>query len=151
MAAGSANNRDDEERQLDGLLARGRLSGARRDHIFDAVARSVEPARSPWWRRFVVWPPVAAAVGALWTLVRPTPEYRSGGGGAAGGTIEASCGATLGRCRIGDTMIFRVDGLKSAGRLHARAVPVGAAVTAAEAVVYFPTVDGTAPMVRPSA
>jgi hypothetical protein len=138
---------DDE---LDMMLAEGRLGGAAKDRIFDAVASRVRPRR-----RFLNLRGLLAAglmVSAAATALLLVPRAREagfgvkGGGGAPGPTLEISCaGGTLAACPIGSRLVFGVEGAES-GYLAAYADPTAGG----ERIWYFSR-DSQSPALAPVA
>ena len=133
--------------RLDDLLARGRLSAPRRERIFEEVDRRVRRPRVS--RIVLVAAPLALAAG-LAVLLRSQsggPEHY-----AAKGTlqshVELGCsGGELTHCPHGSKLIFRLEGLLSAGFLHAYAEPLQ---PGRERVWYYPTAANPPPQVGPA-
>ena len=141
---------DDDE--LHSLLARGGLSGAQRDRIFErVVAAHPPPRRSRRW--------VGIAAGALLPIAAlvalGVSRYQSDDGGAEwlvpkgegnAPTIEARCpGRPPGECRAGDRLIFELDGANGGGFFAGYADCQGK-----ERVWYAPGSDGNLPEVAPA-
>lgn len=142
---------DDED--LHSLLARGRLSGAQRDRIFENVMEAQQPAqRSRRWGVIATGAllPIAALVALGISLRDPAGDRREWlvpKGDAAGPTIEARClGRKPGECRAGDRLMFELDGAKTGGFFAGYADCAGK-----ERVWYAPGADGILPEVSPSA
>jgi hypothetical protein len=140
---------DDDD--LHSLLARGGLSGAQRDRIFDNVVGAQPSARRS--RRWVgvaagVLLPIAAlvALGVSGRAPDGEGEWLVPKGTGAGATIEARCpGRKPGECRVGDRLIFELDGAKDGGFFAGYAECEGK-----ERVWYAPTADGTLPTIAPA-
>ncbi len=150
----------DDDIELDQLLARGRLSGSEYDQIERSVLERTAPRRARW-----LWPtlvPAAALASAFaaWFLVvggNAAPDSftpRSGGTPLSSpiGLLELGCvGGAPGVCRLGDTLLFSLNGNTVSGFMGAYAERVGAPAApgfgapAAPRIWYFPTADGTAP------
>jgi hypothetical protein len=137
--------------ELDRLLARGRLSGPRRDRIFESVERRVHPIGAVVRSRFVMiaGPLVLAAAVAL--VLKPAAfrrdEFASKGGPAT--TVQIDClGGTLSACPRGSKLAFRLDAGASRFYVQAYAQPDD---PGAERVWYFPTASAPAPYVDTSA
>jgi hypothetical protein len=158
---------EDDDSELDQLLARGRLSGRQYDEIERRVLARAAPKSRRWlWAASV---PVAALACALVVGLRLSvraPSERSGEGlptavpdeFTARGSSASSSGALpvalvldvgcAGRpphvCRIGDTLMFSLNGTHSAGYLLALAERVA---EPSARIWYFPASDGSAPRV----
>jgi hypothetical protein len=143
----------DDDVELDQLLARGRLSGTEYDQIEQRVLEHAVPRRARW-----LWPtllPAAALASAfaVWFLVvtpeRPAADSftpRSAGTSLSSpiGLLELGCvGREPGVCRLGDTLMFSLNGNTVSGFMGAYAERVGE--PSAARIWYFPTADGTAP------
>jgi len=159
---------EDDDLELDQLLARGRLSGRQYDEIERRVLARVAPksTRSQWTTSLPAATLACALVIGLVLSVR-APSGQStegsapaasdgftarGSSAASGGTLPV--GALLdvgcaGRpphvCRIGDTLMFSVNGTRSAGYLLALAERVAGPPAR---IWYFPASDGSAPRVE---
>lgn len=140
---------DDDD--LHSLLARGGLSGAQRDRIFDNVVGA-----QPSARRSLRWVGVASGVllplAALvaFGISRRAPDGESEWlvpkGTGAGATIEARCPARkAGECRHGDRLVFELDGADDGGFFAGYADCDGK-----ERVWYAPSADGNLPAVPPT-
>jgi hypothetical protein len=128
----------EKDSELDRLLARGRMGGPGHERVFAHVSKTI--ARREALHRPRVWAVTsvlaAAACVVLFVSRRPAVDERN----AARGTpvhafVEARClGSETGRCRIGQRLVFRINGPK-AGFVAAYAKPVG---HAGERIWYFP-------------
>ena len=132
---------------LDSLLSHGRLSGAQRERVLDAVLDRVAPAP----RRWTPWVAAAAilcAVGGtsyLAAVHSHQHEFAARGAGTSGTRVEVVClGGSLDACPRGSHLAFRVAGPKG-GYLTAYAVPEGGG----ERIWYF-SGDDESPIVTPS-
>jgi hypothetical protein len=134
--------------KIDDLLARGRLSGPRRERIFEEVDRRVRGglrARSKFW---IVAGPLALAAGLAILLRsqgdgRPEPYAAKG---TSGSTLELACsGGELSSCPRGSKLMFRLQALPSSGFLHAYAEPL----EGQERVWYYPTAANPPPYIEP--
>jgi len=159
---------EDDDLELDQLLARGRLSGRQYDEIERRVLERVAPQRKRW--PWIAMLPAAAAACALVALLLPpsgAPSERSGarlpsairdgftarGSSASIGSapraaaiLDVGCaGRPAHVCCIGDTLMFSVNSNQSAGYLLAFAERVAEPPTR---IWYFPASDGTAPSVE---
>jgi hypothetical protein len=144
------NPPDLDDDSLHALLARGRLSGARRDRILERVVSETSGNRRGWRRAAVlggVLLPVAAviavAIGTPWKARRG--EADSGWlvpkGEPAGAMPGARCpDREPGQCRIGDRLIFEVDGATKGGFFAGYAD-----CASGERVWYFPAKGQEAP------
>jgi hypothetical protein len=145
------------DRDIDALLAQGRLSGPEADrileHVLDRTARG-GTTRRLWWPLTAGFG-LAAATAAL-LLIGPMAQREGEGftprGGAAGATglpatdLDVAClGASLTACPRGSTLLFAVQSGAPAGYLAAWAEPAGGG----ERVWYF-SADGEAPAVARS-
>jgi hypothetical protein len=161
---------DKDDLELDQLLARGRLSGRQYDEIERRVLEQVAP-RSKRWPIVALLPAAAlAAVFAVLVLPSRAPSQRSteasplsvrdgftarGSSASSGGLERAAALVDVGCagrpahvCRLGDTLMFSVNGNQAAGYLLAVAERVDGPPAR---IWYFPTTDGTAPRVEPRA
>ena len=133
---------------LDDLLARGRLSGPRRERIFQEVQRQVHggSARSKYW--IVAGSLTLAATLALGLRGQGArPDGYTAKGISQTNVVVGCSRGELSDCPRGSTLIFHIDGLKSAGFLHAYAEPERAGT---ERVWYFPTAANPPPRVEPA-
>ena len=137
---------DDE---LDMMLAEGRLGGAAKERVFDAVVSRVQPRRRPFTlRAFLAAGLLAGGAAAALLLVPRTGNDFSAKGGAGAGApaLEISCaGGSLDACPVGSRLIFGVEGATS-GYLAAYADPAGGG----ERIWYF-SADGQSPALAPVA
>jgi hypothetical protein len=135
--------RTDEE--LDFLLARGKMSGAAHERVLDEVLRRARPRRARWPLVGLGGAALAAAAAvALWVRAPQEDAFRAKGG-AAGPSFEAVClGSGSSRCPVGDTLLFRVANVGSAGYVGAYATKEGSA----ERIWYFPDREGAEPEIR---
>ena len=135
-------------RELDRLLARGRLSGPDRDRILSEVQRRTLRHTSPT-KYLLIAGPLALAAGLAF-LIRPsglTPSYAAKGG-ATDAPVEVGCSdGELAACPRGSKLIFRFNALGRAAYLHAFAEPTG---EPRQRVWYFPTSASAAPHVAPA-
>jgi len=158
---------EDDDAELDQLLARGRLSGRQYDEIERHVLARVVPRRTRWLRAAAV--PAAAlscaAIVGLMLVGRTASERSHGGllpaasdgfrargssaleGGAPSpaAVLDVGCaGRPAHVCHIGDTLLFSVTGNPSAGYLHAFAERVA---SPAPRIWYFSAGAANAPLV----
>jgi hypothetical protein len=120
---------------IDHLLARGKLSGARREEILQRALDAAAPEPQPWWQRLkILWlTPVVSTAAILVLFLVPQKQFRAKGG-AGTPTLDVGCAKQdPHRCTSGDTLMFRVDGT---GYLSAYAEPVGN-IGGGERVWYF--------------
>ena len=133
--------RGPSDRDLDLLLARGKMSGAARERVLENVLRGARPRGL----RVVVWAPglaMIAAAAAIIVWVRPADDgFRSKGstGGAAVG-LDVVC--LEGPCRERGTLVFRVDDVPESAHLAAYATREG---DPSMRIWYFPEADGWEP------
>lgn len=137
---------DLDDDSLHTLLSRGRLSGAQRDRIFEHVAREHAASRRVPWAVVAILP-VAAAIAlaaGVWWKQDGDPSLRLVPKGTGTGALAgARCpDREAGRCRIGDRLIFEVDGAAQGGFFAGYAE-----CAAGERIWYFPTKDGALPAV----
>ena len=121
---------DPSDKEVDYLLARGTLSGSRREQILREVLTSAraKPARAR--RRWWAWgggTGLALAAGTaavlLWPRVPNQGDFRVKGNTGAPPAIEMTClGASVKACPRGSLVAFQVDG--AGGFLSAYADPV---------------------------
>jgi hypothetical protein len=133
---------------LDDLLARGRLSGPRRERIFDEVDRRVRRPRVS--RIALMAAPLALAAG-LAVFLRPPSggPHHYASKGTAQSHVEIACsGGDLSHCPRGSKLMFRLDALLAAGFFHAYAEPLD---PGRERVWYYPTAANPPPRVEPAA
>jgi len=158
---------EDDDLQLDQLLARGRLSGRQYDEIGRRVLAQVAPKSRRWlWAATVPAATLASAlvVGLVLSVRAPSERSAEGlprsasDGFTARGTSSTSREAPppavvldvgcAGRpshvCRVGDTLMFSVNGAETAGYLLAWAERVSGPPGR---IWYFPASDGSAPHV----
>jgi hypothetical protein len=132
---------------LDSLLSRGRLSGAQRERVLDAVLDRVAPARRHW----VPWMAAAAILCVLGGTTylgaaRSRQHEFTARGGTSATRVEVVClGGSLDACPRGSHLAFRATGPKGAGYLTAYAVPE----SGGERIWYF-SGDDESPIVTPS-
>ena len=122
--------------------------------------RQVAPRRSrSWWPAFGSVAVLASALGA-WLLAGPraSSEERAGdkpmgGFSEKGGTaprhvpvFDLRCATPTGECRIGDTLMFSVQGALAGGHLSAYAERAGDA--SHSRIWYFPSETGAGPHVE---
>jgi hypothetical protein len=128
------------------LLSRGRLSGPQRDRIFEnafGAARSVRRFRRPALALAALLP-VAAGLALFLRSAPERGEARPTGWLAAKGSVrEPEFGARCperapGTCRVGDRLIFELDGANSGGFFAAYAD-----CEARERIWYFPARGAT--------
>ena len=142
---------EEDEDDLHSLLARGGLSGAQRDRIFDNVAAAQAPARrSRRWVGVVAGALVPLAALVAFGISRRDPnsggEWLVAKGSGKGATIEARCpGRKRGECRAGDRLIFELDGAKEGGFFAGYADCEGK-----ERIWYAPSFEGKLPQVPPA-
>jgi hypothetical protein len=164
----------DDDMELDQLLARGSLSGRQYDQIERRVLEHAAPRPKRWlWPTLVPIAALASAYGAWLFVVGQGAEERIGSSPAAeqdafqpksgespqavpnapvqrspaAGVLSIGCaGAEPGVCRLGETLMFSVNGSSIAGYLGAYAEPVGGGTAAR--IWYFPSADGGAPRVE---
>jgi hypothetical protein len=137
--------KDDRPIQL--LLSRGRLSGAERDRILDEVldARAERRQRRLGWLAAALVP-VAVGAAAIVLVARRPPDGATAKGSTAAPILAAGCaGRAPGRCARGDRLVFEVDGATHGGLLAAYAQ-----AASGERVWYFPTAAGHFADVPPS-
>jgi len=158
---------EDDDLELDQLLARGRLSGRQYDEIEHRVLARVVPKSRRWlWTATVPAATLASAlVVALVLNVRARSE-RAGQGfptavqdgftarghsATSGGVLPAAAVLDVGCagrpphvCRLGDTLMFSVNGTETAGYLLALAERVA---EPSAHIWYVPASDGSAPRV----
>jgi hypothetical protein len=138
---------------LDRLLARGRLPASARERILTAaLARN---RRQPWWRRARAawWGPVALGAAAAVAVLVPRIGhdtgigFRSKGLAPAAGSLSILCETgAADRCKSGQLLLFRVEGLRAPGYLTARARRIGASPGE---IVLLPRADGSPVLVSP--
>jgi hypothetical protein len=142
-----------DDDSLHTLLARGKLSGEQRDRILAAVLRAhAAPSRRRRW-----WPLMAAALlaaGIAVALVLRVPrgvdggdaEYLASKGADGRVLIDARCPERPpGHCRVGDLLIFEVDGAEKPGSFAGYAE-----CERAERTWFFPDAAGKSPSVSAS-
>jgi hypothetical protein len=136
---------DDQDRDLDFLLAQGRLPGPVKERIKDQLLASVRAEEQPARRRVGLWAGWAAgaatalALGAFLLLPRLRPDDGFSAKSAGGGSpLEVQClGASPAACPLGSTLLFVVGGSARAGYLTAFAEPDGGG----ERIWYFSAQD----------
>lgn len=158
-----------DDAELDQLLAGGQLSGAQYDAIEKRVLDRLQAKRISRWL-FVAAPSLgavaAAAVACLWimgspqappgerealALREPAPGIRAKGdllddSAPATARVSITCeGRAAGSCRLGDTLLFSVEGAARSGYLGAFAQPESS--NANHRIWYFPTLAGDCPEV----
>jgi hypothetical protein len=130
---------------LDGLLARGRLSGPQRDRILERVLAKTKPSRRFRLKHVFLAAPVAAAAAASILLVSQfwnRADFSPKGGAAS--VIEVTCSeGPLSACPIGSTLVFRFDEVSTPAYVQAYATPSSSGE--GERVWYFPTSSVPAP------
>ena len=144
----------DDDSALRFLLAGGRLAGADHDRILGRIRRAAAPRRRlGWWLAgFGAALSAATAVLVLGVGLRHAAPGGDAGaltakglGGGAG--VEARCpGRPRGSCRVGDKLIFEVEGAPDGGLLAAYAES-----GSGERIWYFPTREGRLAQVPASA
>jgi len=154
---------ENEDVELDQLLAHGRLSGRQYDEIERRVIQQMAAKRGRWaWT--LPLPAAALAVGVLLAVravsersgdglpVATHPGFTARGSSPSSGTSRAPALLDLGCaarpahvCRIGDTLMFSVNGDPSTGYLLAFAEPVA---NPGERIWYFPAGHGLSPSVE---
>jgi hypothetical protein len=133
----------DDDSAIRFLLAGGRLAGADHDRILRRIRRAAAPRRRLGWWFAGFGATLSAAAAALVLGVGLRHRARDEGAltakGAAGGAVlEARCpGRPRGSCRIGDKLIFEVQGAANGGLFAAYAESASG-----ERIWYFPTRDG---------
>src|SRR4029077_5480559 len=136
--------RDDDE-SIRFLLAGGRLSGADHDRIIARIRRAPAPPRRSWWWLLGLGSVTSGAVAALVMVIGFGRQQAPDGGGLTakgqaenGPVLSARCpGRPRGIGRVGDRLIFEVDGATAGGLLAAYAErPSG------DRIWYFPTKEG---------
>jgi hypothetical protein len=137
----------DDDGSIRFLLAGGRLAGADHDRILSRIRREASPRRRwGWWLAGfgATFSAAAAALVIAVGLRHAAPDAGAPGGLTAKGEpasaarLEARCpGRPRGSCRIGDKLIFEVEGATRAGLLAAYAEQASG-----EKIWYFPTRDG---------
>lgn len=156
---------DEDELELDRLLARGHLSGGQYDRIERRVLARVAPKPARW-----LWPallPAAALASVLgiWVVsgrdgdatrgpenpaapgARVSDGFTPKGAAPAAGLLSIGCNATTpGSCRLGDTLMFSVHAGAPPGYLVAYAERAGDGAGAR--IWYFPSASGAAPRVQ---
>ncbi len=136
---------------LDGLLARGRLSGPQRDRILERVLEKTDSSRRFRLKHVLLAAPLVAAAAALILVVpklRDRAEFSAKGRG--GSLVEATCSeGPLSACPIGSTLFFRFDGLSEPAYVQAFATP--SSPGEGERVWYFPTSSVPAPRLAANA
>lgn len=140
---------DDDD--LHSLLARGGLSGAQRDRIFEQ-ALTAQPSQGGlrrWAATAGIVLPIAALLAFVITRREPSTErghWLAPKGTEGGALIAAHCpGRSAGECRAGDRLIFEVDGAKTGGFFAGYAECEGK-----ERIWYAPRPDGTLPVLEPN-
>ena len=133
--------------KLDDLLARGRLSGPRRERIFEEVHRQVRggSGRSKYWK---IAGPLALAAALVLVLRGQSegPDRYASKGIARANVVVGCSGGEISHCPRGSKLIFHLDALEAPGFLHAYAEPLEAG---AERVWYYPTPANPPPRVEP--
>jgi hypothetical protein len=155
---------DNDDLEIDQLLAGGRLSARQYDEIERRVLRQVAPRRA---RRH--WPALggvavlASAFSAWLLMARSGPEelghdgtrrealdaFSEKGSGAPGGgapVFDLRCATPSGACRVGDTLMVSAHGVRQAGYLVAYAERSGDAKR--ERIWYFPSESGVSPRIE---
>src|SRR4051812_14017539 len=95
--------------ELDRLLARGRLSGPRRDRIFESVEKRLHPMRAVLRSRFtmVAGPLALAAAVALVLKPSASPQHGFAPKGGRATTVQVDClGGALSACPRGSKLTF---------------------------------------------
>jgi len=135
------------KRELDWLLARGRLSGPALERVLEGAVSTARPSYRLKWHLFWFAPTAAAAALGLF-LVRPwqlgNDGFRSKGAGTAGALrVELVCGDQAGtdvHCARSDSLYFSTSGGSADTRfVSAYAEPEGSG----ERVWFFPTSNDT--------
>jgi hypothetical protein len=136
---------DEGDRDVDFLLAQGRMPGPEKERIKDQLLAMVRAEEQPSRRRVGLWAGWAAgaatalALGAFLLLPRLSDDggfsRKSGGGGSP---LEVQClGASPAACPAGSTLLFVVGGSARPGYLTAFAEPEGGG----ERIWYFSSQD----------
>lgn len=136
---------------LHSLLSDGRFSGAQRERVLDgALNRAM--GRRRWYRVALASAVVLPAAAVLALLLRTpelpapesAPEFEARGGGAP--VLRALCPERpFGECRIGDRLIFEIEGASGPGFFAAYAQ-----CASGERIWYFPAADGSLPEIVPN-
>lgn len=146
----------DEDAELNRLLARGHLSGAEYDAIEKRVLDQTAP-KAPRSTLALLGSAVVLAAGfALWFAVRPSgtgvslPPGETAAGlrekGAARpvlGVVSVGCSGASGHCRLGDTLLFSVNG--NTRPVHLLAYAEATDTPGAPRIWYFPRDGATTP------
>ncbi len=132
------------QKQLDGLLARGGLSGAARERVLESVLQTAKPRRS-WLMQGVRWGALPAALLVASALVlnpraAENARFRAKGEvlGKTVAQFELVCGArgaTGTHCSTSDTLYFSANRISSEPFLSAYADPEGGG----ERLWFFPS------------
>jgi hypothetical protein len=108
-----------DDNELDRLLARGGLGGARRERVLDRLLADRRRARRRR-RWLLVAPPLLAAAAALVLYLRPAGDGFHSRGDGGGPLVDVGCrDGAADRCPSGGTLVFRVDGAARGGYLVA--------------------------------
>jgi hypothetical protein len=151
---GERDRHKDDDSAIRFLLAGGRLAGADHDRILARIRRAAAPRRRLGWWLAGFGATLSAAAAALVLGVGLRHAAREGDAGAltakglpGGAGLEARCpGRPRGSCRIGDKLIFEVEGATEGGLLAAFAESASG-----EKIWYFPTREGRLAQVPASA
>ncbi|HEY3493762.1 MAG TPA: hypothetical protein VGK73_03705 [Polyangiaceae bacterium] len=142
-----------EDKEIDQLLARGRLSGVQYDEIAQNVLDHVAPEpRVPRWSVFASAAALAAGA-AVWFVAassepgappQASEDFREKGAGRPVlGALAIGCGAEARHaCRLGETLVFSVSGNQKPVFVVAYAERVDAPQAR---VWYFPHADRPPP------
>ena len=141
-----------DDDSLHSLLARGRLSGAQRERVFEGALRKSGAGVRRWAALGGGVALAAAAAAALWIGASATSGPNGANSselvakGTRGPVLLASCpGRPAGECHVGDRLIFELEGARERGFFAAYAECAGR-----ERIWYFPTASGTLPEIDPS-
>lgn len=137
------------------MLAGGRLSGQQRERILERLPDAARDRRRNWVVAVTALVPLAAAITLLVRPQHSKTTAESATVGMASGLrpkggdapmLAARCeGRATGKCRVGDRLIFEVDGLTRPSSFGAYADCDGR-----ERIWYFPTADGAEPELTPA-
>jgi hypothetical protein len=155
---------DDDDLEIDQLLAGGRLSGRQYDEIEQRVLRQVAPRRARrWWPALGGAAALASALSAWLLMARSDPAdertrpraldaFSEKGGDASARSapvFDLRCATPSGACRVGDTLMVSAHGVVRAGYLAAFAERTGNAKQ--ERIWYFPSESGESPRIEATA
>jgi hypothetical protein len=103
--------KEEEERHVDRLLARGRLSRPEKERMLAALLPAA-PRRRRRWLWVSAAAPALAAAGLLlmvWPRGQPGGDGFRAKGDGAGPAVTASCASG---CRVGSTLAYRIEGAR---------------------------------------